>query len=367
MVDNVFILAGGSGTRLWPASLNEYPKQFIKIKGEKSLLALTIERALALDIPGEIIIITLKSQVEDVIKECAPYANTGKIVILPEPVARNTATAIAAAAWWVAAGMSHPAQDKKQGAASSALILPADHLIEGMDVFKKNAEEADLLAREGFLVTFGIPPLYPETGYGYIKRGEPHGKGFKVESFMEKPNIKTAKQFMEDGNYFWNSGMFVFKMDAFLTEIEKYSPDIAASFAKLDKTPGPFFEGNFKIIMDSPEVEEAYKQSPSISIDYAVMEKTPLSAMILAEFSWNDIGSWDQFETIIKNFKWAELFEVGSSNNTVFSDIPVALCGVEDLIVVIKNGKALVCKKGASQKVKELRSIIEDHERTDLL
>ena len=358
MVDNVFILAGGSGTRLWPASLNEYPKQFIKIKGEKSLLNLAIERALYLDIPGEIIIITLKSQLDDVIKECAPYTNTGKIVILPEPVARNTATALTAAAWWI----------KKEGkGTTTALILPADHLIEGMDEFKKNTIEADSLAHKGFLVTFGIPPAYPETGYGYIKRGEPYGKGFKVESFMEKPDIKTAKQFIDDGNYFWNSGMFVFKIDSFLNEIEKYSPDISGSFAKLSNAPKPAFEKDLKIIMEDPEVEKSYRQSPSISIDYAVMEKTPLAAMVLAEFSWNDIGSWDQFETIIKNFKWAELFEVGSSNNTVFSDIPVALCGVENLIIVIKNGKALVCKKGTSQKVKELRTLIEVENREDLL
>ena len=361
MVDNVFILAGGSGTRLWPASLNEYPKQFIKVKGEKSLLDLTIERALALGIQGEIIVITLKSQMDDVIKECAPYASTGKVVILPEPVARNTATALTAAAWWVAATGGSSARQ------STALILPADHLIEEIEAFKKNTIEADQLAREGFLVTFGIPPLYPETGYGYIKRGELHSKGFKVESFMEKPDLKTAKQFVDDGNYFWNSGMFVFKIDTFLNEIEKHSPDIAASFAKLGNAPEPVVDNGCKIIMDTPEVEKVYKHSPSISIDYAVMEKTPLSAMVLAEFSWNDIGSWDQFETIIKNFKWAELFEVGSSNNTVFSDIPVALCGVENLIVVIKNGKALVCKKGDSQKVKELRAIIEGQERSDLL
>ncbi len=358
MVDNVLILAGGSGTRLWPASLNEYPKQFIKIRGEKSLLNLTIERALALSIKGKIIIITLNSQLDDVIKECAPYKDTGKISILPEPVARNTATALTAAALWL----------KKEGSGSStSLILPADHLIEGMDLFTKNVAEADSLARNNFLVTFGIPPTYPETGYGYIKRGAPYGKGYKVASFMEKPDLETARKFLNDGNYFWNSGMFVFKIDTFLNEIEKYSPGIANSFSSLDKLPKPVFKKDFKIIMESHEVEKAYKHSPSISIDYAVMEKTPLAAMVLAEFLWNDIGSWDQFETIIKNFEWAELFEVGSANNTVFSDIPVALCGVEDLIVVIKNGKALVCKKGTSQKVKELRTLIEGKERKDLL
>ncbi len=358
MVDNVLILAGGSGTRLWPASLNESPKQFIKVKGEKSLLKLTVERALSLDVPGRIIIITLKSQLKDVLDECAEYADTGKIMILPEPASRNTAPAITAAAWWFKLGGMFPC---------TSLVLPADHLIEELDLFKKNTEEADSLARDGFLVTFGIPPEYPETGYGYIEKGKKHKKGFKVASFREKPDPETAKKFVDDGNYFWNSGMFAFSMEVFLEEIRKYSPQIAAAFGKIVKAPPPVIVNGIEIIMDSSEIETIYSTSPSISIDYAVMEKTLLSAMVEADFSWNDIGSWDQFETIIKNLEKGEMFEVEASNNIVFSDIPIALCDVKDLIVVIKNGKALICKKGSSQKVRDIRKLIEKDNRSDLL
>ncbi len=358
MVDNVLILAGGSGTRLWPASLNEYPKQFIKVKGGKSLLKLTIERALSLDIPGSIIIITLKSQLDDVVRECAAYSDTGKLVILPEPAARNTAPAIAAAAWWFRLSGEFPC---------TSLILPADHLIEDLGAFRENVLQADSLAREGFLVTFGIPPAYPETGYGYIERGAIHGKGYRVASFREKPDLETAKKFVNNGSYYWNSGMFAFRMDVFLDEAEKYSPAITDSFKKLGEIPEPVFTNGVKIIMDSSSVDEVYKKSPSISIDYAVMEKTERAAMVGADFSWNDIGSWDQFETIIKNLGRGELFEVEASNNIVFSDMPVALCDVNDLIVVIKNGKALICRKGSSQKVKEIRSLIKEKNRKDLL
>lgn len=358
MVDNVLILAGGSGTRLWPASLNESPKQFIKVKGEKTLLKLTVERALSLDIPGKIIIITLKSQLEDVLAECAPYSGSGKIMVLPEPAARNTAPAITAAAWWF----------KLTGKLlCTSLVLPADHMIEELDLFKTNVTEADSLAREGYLVTFGITPEYPETGYGYIERGEKHKKGFKVASFREKPDLETAKKFVDDGRYFWNSGMFAFSMDVFLEEIEKYSPQITSAFRKIEKAPAPVSKKGIEIIMDSSGIESIYSSSPSISIDYAVMEKTLMSAMVEADFSWNDIGSWDQFETIIKNLGKGELYEVEASNNIVFSDIPIALCDVKDLIIVIKNGKALICRKGSSQKVKDIRSMIEKDNRKDLL
>lgn len=365
MVDNILILAGGSGTRLWPASLNSYPKQFIKVDGEKTLLQLTVERALALEASGKITILTLKSQMKDVIADCAKYAEMypNKIAILPEPVARNTAPAIAAAAF-------HYRFSGNGNAVS--LILASDHLIEDAEAFKKNVETAALLARSGSLVTFGIPPTYPETGYGYIERGdtflgEAAGKGFKVTAFMEKPNLKTAKKFIETGNYFWNSGMFVFPMELYLTELEKYSPQLYEPFRKLEKSPSSRYEKGIEIIMESSEIEELYKDSPANSIDYAVMEKTTFAAMVKADFPWNDVGSWDQFETIVDKAGGGEVFEVETSGNMVFSDIPVAMCGVDNLIVVIKNGKALVCQKGLSQKVKDVRTVIEKVGRGDLL
>lgn len=358
MVDNILILAGGSGTRLWPASLNEYPKQFIKVRDGKSLLNLTIERALSLKITGRIIIITLKSQLESVIDECGSYSSTGRIAVLPEPAPRNTAPAISAAVWWL----------KLCGSLKgTSLVLPADHMIEPAEKFRLNAEQADSLAREGYLVTFGIPPAWAETGYGYIEAGKPHGNGFLVSSFREKPDRSTAEKFIKDGNYFWNSGMFVFRNDIFLEEVEKHSEAIISAFSRLEAAPSPSSIGGMDIIMDSPDVAEIYKSSPSISVDYAVMEKTSRAAMVRADYLWNDIGSWDQFDSLIDREQQRNLFEVDSSGNSVFSDIPVAMCDVSDLIVVIKNNRALVCRKGSSQKIRDVRAIIEEKGRTELL
>ena len=358
MVDNILILAGGSGTRLWPASLNESPKQFIKVREGKSLLELTIERGLSLGISGKIIIITLESQLDDIIRECSPYSDSGKIAVLPEPAARNTAPAVAAALTYLKLSGSFN---------STVLVLPADHMIEKSPEFRENIEKADILARKGFLVTFGIIPQYPETGYGYIEMGEPLDGGFMVSSFREKPDLSTAVKFLEEGNYFWNSGMFAFSVKAFLSELSLYSPEIALPFSRLGSVPSPFFERGIDILMCSDSVKEIYKKSPSDSVDYAVMEKSGKAAMIKADFLWNDIGSWDQFETIIENLGKAEKFEVNAEDNIVFSDIPVALCDVSDLIVVIKNGKALICRKGSSQKVKDIRTVIKNSNRSDLL
>ena len=358
MVDNILILAGGSGTRLWPASLNNSPKQFIKVKNGKSLLELTIERGLKLGIKGKIIIITLESQLKEVIQECLPFSDTGKIAVLPEPAARNTAPAITAALTYL----------KLTGDPdSTSLVLPADHMIDNFEKFKENAEKSDILARKGYLVTFGIPPQYPETGYGYIERGEFQDPGYRVASFREKPDYETAVKFLDEGNYYWNSGMFAFSAEDFLSELSLHSPGIYSQFQKLASVPPGMHERGIDIIMSSREVTEIYKDSPSDSIDYAVMEKSSKCAMVKAEFQWNDIGSWDQFDTILNNLGKAEKFEVDAADNIVFSDIPVALCDVNDLIVVIKNGKALICKKGSSQKVKEIRTVIESSNRGDLL
>ena len=358
MVDNILILAGGSGTRLWPASLNDSPKQFIKVENGKSLLELTIERGLKLGISGKIIIITLESQLEEVVRECAPFSGTGKIAVLPEPAARNTAPAVAAALTYL---------KLTGGSKATSLVLPADHMIANFEKFSENAENADVLARKGYLVTFGIPPQYPETGYGYIEKGEPENPGYKVASFREKPDYNTAVKFLDEGNYYWNSGMFAFSSETFLNELSVYSPSISILFEKLEYAPTSMHESGIDIIMSSTEVSSIYKRSPKDSIDYAVMEKSSKCAMVKADFQWNDIGSWDQFETIIKNLGKAEKFEVDADDNIVFSDIPVALCDVRDLIVVIKNGKALICRKGSSQKVKDIRTVIERADRDDLL
>jgi len=359
MVENVFILAGGSGTRLWPASNKKNPKQFLEVKDGKSLILLTIERALLLLPDIKIFIITLKDQMEGIIDECNKLKNgRDQIYILPEPIAKNTAPAIAACA-------SYLIEQNKEY--EKVLVLPADHLIEPFDKFRDNIEEAGRLADKDYLVTFGIKPTYPSTGYGYIEAGDIELNGFKVRSFKEKPNKLTAEDFITKGNYFWNSGMFVFKFNRFWEELTKGSPNIANNFAGIGKDQTVYQMKGISVIMDNVLTEKVYKNSPKDSIDYGVMEKCSRSAIVPASFDWNDIGSWDEISELDNPKDSTVTFSVGSNNNFVQSDIPVALCGVEDLVVVQKNGALLICKKGKGQLVKDAVELIKMENREDLL
>ncbi len=363
MVENVFILAGGSGTRLWPASNLKNPKQFLEVKDGKSLILLTIERALLLSENVQVFIITLKDQMDGIINQCNKL-KTGldRVSILPEPAARNTAPAIAACASYLI----------EQGrSAEKVLVLPADHLIEPIESFQTDVEEAGRLADKDFLVTFGIDPAYPATGYGYIETGKKELGGFQVISFKEKPDEKTAKDFLEKGNYFWNSGMFVFKINRFWEELSSGSPGIADVFTGIGSNQTLYNKDGVSIIMDNDKTAEVYKKSPKDSIDYAVMEKCSKSALVPASFSWNDIGSWDEMASLSTSRNGAQpcvsTFAIESNNNYVYSDIPVALCGVENLMVIQKNGSLLICKKGQGQLVKNAVEQIKNQNHTDLL
>jgi mannose-1-phosphate guanylyltransferase/mannose-6-phosphate isomerase len=366
MVDHVLILAGGSGTRLWPASNSSHPKQFIPVRDGKSLLRLTIERAGALDISGDIVMITLRDQLDPILKESERItAEREKLKIIPEPAARNTAPAIAVAAEYL----------KAQGKGDdTVLVLPADHLISPVERFREDAARADELARQGYLVTFGIPPAYPATGYGYIESGDKIEPGRRVASFREKPDEKTAKSFVEAGNYYWNSGMFAFKVSTYLDELASHSPAIAETFDGIGKAGESRSERGIPLEMVGEKVEEIYKSSPKDSIDYAVMEKSRSSAMVEASFEWNDIGSWDEMAKLFEEGEGAagegeneKVYTVESNGNFVYSDLPVALCGVDDLMVVVKNGAVLVTKKGSGQLVKKVVEQIKEEGRTDIL
>ncbi len=368
MVDHVLILAGGSGTRLWPASNSKMPKQFLPVQDGKSLLQLTIERALALGIKGNVIIITLKEQLEPIIAECGKIG-TGrdKIKVIPEPAARNTAPAIAIAAEYL------KAQSGGQGEETVA-VLTADHLITPIEKFSENVRAADQLARQDKLVTFGIPPTRPETGYGYIETAEEMPPGLKVASFREKPDQATAERFVEKGNYYWNSGMFAFKVERYLGELKSLTPEIGDIFAGIGSKGESRRAGEIEVVMEGSEVEKVYQASPKDSIDYAVMEKSTSSAMVKASFDWNDIGSWEEMAALYAekgsdntNGGVEELVAIESQGNFVYSEQPVALCGVDDLMVVVKNGAVLIAKKGAGQQVKQVVNELKDRGRQDLL
>jgi len=357
------------------------PKQFLPVQDGKSLLQLTIERALALGIKGSVIIITLKEQLEPIIAECGKIEQgRDKIKVIPEPMARNTAPAIAIAAEYLKAQAG-------DGGDETVAVLTADHLITPLEQFSANVRDADALARQDKLVTFGIPPTRAETGYGYIEAGEALPPGRRVASFREKPDEPTARSFVEAGNYYWNSGMFAFKAGRYLEELSRLSPEIGTLFEGIGAKGQSRRAGEIEVLMEGSEVEKLYQASPKDSIDYAVMEKSSSSAMVEATFDWNDIGSWEEMAALFSektaektdkksgeqsggtntNGGKDEVIPIESDGNFVYSDLPVALCGVEDLMVVVKNGAVLIAKKGACQQINKIVYRMKELDRKDLL
>lgn len=360
MIDHVIIMAGGAGTRLWPASKSSRPKQFMKIGGPDSLINSTIKRAFALHHKGFVIIVTHVDHLKPALDECGllPEEMRKRIVILPEPYARNTAPALTLAAQWL---------KWKGEAESSVIVLAADHIINQTDKFIESVEKASALAARDRLVPFGIPPHTAETGYGYIESGEPFKPGLNVTSFKEKPDMKTAVKFIAAGNYFWNSGMFVYRTSLFLNELAGLAPQVADPFMDIQFDENHFDQINLiHYLKETGAIEPVYSDMVKISIDYALMEKSDKIAMIKASFDWNDVGSWDVISEIDKSPK--DITSIKSKNNFVYGDdMQVTFCGVEDLIVVIDEGKLMICKKGQSQLVKDAVETLKKEHRTELL
>src|SRR5438874_4039889 len=270
------ILSGGSGTRLWPLSRQARPKQFLPLIGEHSLLQQTVERLRGIRECAPAVILTNQDHrfmVADQLHEVGVHPAAQ----LLEPVARSTAPAIAVAALYV----------QKKDPEAILLVLPSDHVVTDEEAFIADVAAAAGLAREDHLVTFGIKPTSPNTGYGYIERGEPLGSGraYRIKRFIEKPDAERARAYVASGSYSWNSGMFIFSARRYIEELGRLQPEVLAAarqaltsathdldFIRLDKS--------------------AFERSPSISVDYAVMEKTAAGAVVEAHFGWSDVGSW---------------------------------------------------------------------------
>jgi mannose-1-phosphate guanylyltransferase / mannose-6-phosphate isomerase len=377
MVDSVIILAGGSGTRLWPASTRLHPKQFMDPGTGTSLLQATLLRAGAVTPDGRVVIVTGQDHLGGVVEQIRTFRKASPgccpdVTILPEPAGRNTAPAIAY-------GVSFLSRCPGLETGVTA-VLAADHIIESTEQFTRDVERASSLARDGLLVTFGIRPTRPETGYGYIEVGEQYGQGHRVATFREKPERAVAQKYLESGRYLWNSGMFVFRNDTFRTELSTYSPDIEAGFWSLgdepairpvpDSDPGPEHAHEAPVLVGDPgeTVKRVYTGMPKISIDYAVMEASKHAAVVEASFSWNDVGSWDELASVNADRPPSvPVYTAGAEGSYVYSDIPVALCGVDNLIVVVKNNVVLVCKKGEAQRVREIVEQIQDEGQDSLL
>jgi len=344
------ILAGGTGSRLWPLSRELYPKQLLCLTDETSLLQTTLLRVAELDnvLPPVIVVgeehrfITLSQ-----IKELDCFED---YTILLEPEGKNTAPAIC--------GAAHYCNGAEEDIA--LLVLPADHVVLKKDAFVEVVEKARTLAADGAVVTFGIQPTGPETGYGYIEQGD----GNAVSSFKEKPDLETAVSYIKSGNYFWNSGMFAFSLKTVLAEIEHFAPDIFKAMAEA-VSKGSRDDSFFRFD------KEAMSNCPSDSIDYALMEKTSRAAVVAADLGWSDIGSWKALWDVQEkdshgNVTSGDVLLEDTSNCIVRAEKKlVATVGLEDTLVVETADAVLVSPLSRSQDVKKIVTLLKSQNRNE--
>ena len=335
------ILSGGSGTRLWPMSRGERPKQFLALTSDETMLQLTARRTPSTAGYAAPIVVGNAAHADVVETQLAAIGIDPAAVIL-EPMGRNTAPAIALAA--IAASAD----------ASPLLVMPSDHVIADVPAFHAAIAAALPLVEDGWLVTFGITPDAPETGYGWIKVGEGIAQGVhRVDRFIEKPPLEAAQGMLEEGGHAWNGGIFLFRADRYLEVLGREAPAmVAAAQAAMDQAK----RDGVRIWPDA----DAFAASPSDSIDYAVMEKAKRVAVVPVAMGWSDLGSWDALDAITDydaggNAHAGEVIAVDTANCFVRADgIRVALVGVADLIVVASGTDVLILPKGRSQDVKKI-------------
>jgi mannose-1-phosphate guanylyltransferase len=355
------IMAGGSGTRLWPLSRQLFPKQFLTLNGNNSMLQNTAQRLKGIKHQPPLVICNEEHRFT--VAEQFRLNHIENSGILLEPVGRNTAPAVALAAF----------NAIKSGEDPLLLVLAADHVIENEVAFCQAVNIASEHASKGKLVTFGIVPTAAEIGYGYIKRGESivvannvaiNKNGFNVAEFVEKPNLSTAQQYLENGDYYWNSGMFLFKASSYLDELKKYHPDIytACELAVAD----------IQIDADFVRVnKQAFAACPDDSIDYAVMEKTAQAVVVPMDCGWSDVGSWTALWDIDNKDENGNVFKgdvisVNSHNSYVNAQQKlVAIIGLTDVVVVETKDAILVSKKSETQHVKKVVEQLKANERPE--
>ncbi|MCG8451976.1 MAG: mannose-1-phosphate guanylyltransferase [Spirochaetales bacterium] len=340
MIDNVIIMAGGAGKRLWPASVASCPKQFMRIGGEKTLFRQALDRAEALNLSGHIYVVTHENHVPAALNEVKQLSLDlqQQITILAEPVGKNTAPALALAS----ERMILDGREKE-----TVLVMAADHLISPVESFVIDVEQAATTAKNQGIVTFGIVPNSPATGYGYIEVEDGVSGPCPVKAFREKPNGQIAQEYVESGQHFWNSGMFCFQVEHFLAELDLHAPQVARVFAQPQQN---WFLEEPGVCFPSSLLRELYHQCPAISIDYAVMEHTQSAWMVPATFQWSDVGSWDAIADMGCS---TTNHEIQAQNNFSYSELPVTFCGVDDLIAVVANSQVFICKRGESQLAKD--------------
>ncbi len=343
------ILSGGKGSRLWPLSREQYPKQYLGVGGKTTLFQQTAERIRDLENTLPPLIICSNDHRFIVAEQLQVIHMQGDIVL--EPAGRDTAPAVT-----ISAMLSAPDD--------MLLVMPADHVIQDNAAFHEAVRQAEKLAAKNLLVTFGVAPTTPETGYGYIRKGDAVEEGFRVASFVEKPDRKTAESYLEQGNYYWNSGMFLFRAGTFLEELAKHAPDMLEACRK---TVEQRYEDLDFIRLD----EQLFKASPANSVDYAVMEKTDRGAMVPLQTSWSDLGSW------------SSLYDAGEKDgqgNVLLGDVLtedtqdcylhaekrlLAAVGLRNMIVIETPDAILVADKDKAQQVKAVSTRLKSMGRSE--
>lgn len=342
------ILAGGSGSRLWPLSRELYPKQLLKINTEKSLLESTYLRLLRFIDEDSIINITNQKHLSNVKSQLDTISK--KVTLLSEPTSKNTGPATAVCVKYIF--------DKKGD--DLILVVPSDHLIKDDKAFAETVKLGEKFAKQGHIVTFGIKPSSPQTGYGYIKAGAPYKtaskekEAFAAAEFKEKPDEKTAKKYFKSGKYFWNSGIFLFKASVFLDAVKKYAPDIYSVLK----------EFNFK--KESTIDFMKFDKMPSISIDYAVMERADNIVIVPLKSDWNDLGCWESIYDINKknkegNVNIGNVIAKDCKNSMLYSsDRLIAGVGLDNVLLVETADAILVCDKNRTQEVKNVYETLKE-------
>ncbi|BET58654.1 mannose-1-phosphate guanylyltransferase [Geobacter sp. 60473] len=351
----VVILAGGSGTRFWPLSRKAHPKQLMSVFGGKSMLQRTVERVIPLN-PKRILVVTNHLQADETRRQLE-YLRGIRIDVIEEPMGRNTAPAISLAATLIA----------RHDPEAVMAVLPADHYIADEDAFCAALQRGREPAMNGWLVTFGILPDRPETGYGYIEADRNlRGDGpYPVKRFVEKPDAATAAEYLAAGGFYWNSGMFMWRADVILDRIANHMPDLARAFA------GIAFDADIWEPADlAPQIEAVYAMVSGQSIDYGVMEKADNVLVLPASFGWSDVGSWSALPGLIApdddgtvRLAGETVISVDSNGCVVRGEKLVALVGVRDLVVVDTPDALMVCTRDGAQ---DVRKIVEELERRGL-
>ena len=344
----VIILAGGKGTRLWPISRGSFPKQFLKLGDDHSLLQKCVKRFLPLIDPSGIVIVTSADYRHLVRNQLCDIDPCFENQIVVEPEARNTAPAIAL-------GMKYLQEECGLLDDEVVVISSSDHLISPPEEFLKALNTAEEVAKQGYLVTFGVKPTHPETGYGYIKTMKTAGSMVcKAEAFIEKPSLEIAQEFLRSEDYLWNCGIFAFTPARFWSELENLAPQIAQ-----------LVDGSVQ------DMIERFAELPNISIDYAVMEKSSNIAVVPLTLSWSDIGSWDSvFDVLEKdhnqNVKIGNVFDVDTKNCLILGGKRlISTIGLEDMLIIETDDAILIGKKGESQKVKKLVEELKKQNRKE--